>query len=202
MKRKIYIDFDSTLYDTNTFYKDFIKICKEQNVDEISVKKMRKELFNKDSDFNLDVLANNIYSRYNLSDAFLNKVNGLYSDKYLYKDAINFLEKIYLKYPLILLTYGNKEYQYKKIIHSNIERYFKDIIITNEFKTNLKLDFSTSIFIDNNPKEILSFYNKGARHLIRVRKENDDYSKLDISLDSVKEISSFDELKDEVFINE
>ena len=174
MKRKVYIDFDSTIYDTNTFYKDFIRICKEHNVDEKNIKKMRTELFKKDSDFNLDVLANNICSRYNLSDAFLNKVNGLYSDKYLYKDAIKFLEKIYLKSHLILLTYGNKEYQYKKIIHSNIERYFKDIIITNEFKANLKLDFSTSIFIDNNPKEILSFYNKGARHLIRVRKENDD----------------------------
>jgi len=104
------------------------------------------------------------------------------------------LEKQYLKHNNNLLTYGNKEYQNKKIINSNIAKYFKDIIITEDSKSNLKINFLNSIFIDNNPKEITSFYNKGARHLIRVRKENDNYSNFDLYLDNVLEIKNFDEL--------
>jgi len=194
MKKNIYIDFDSTIFDTNAFYSDFLKLCSKYNVDEKSVNEIRNKIFLKDSDFNLDILGKNIYSKYILPEDFLNSLESLYSSRYLYKDAINYLEKQYLKHNIILLTYGNKEYQNKKIINSNIAKYFKDIIITEDSKSNLKINFLNSIFIDNNPKEITSFYNKGARHLIRVRKENDNYSNFDLYLDNVLEIENFDEL--------
>ena len=51
-------------------------------------------------------------------------------------------------YDLYLLTYGHKNYQRKKINSSNISSFFKNIIITEEDKSKLDIDYENSIFID------------------------------------------------------
>jgi len=56
--------------------------------------------------------------------------------KYLYSDAISFLENLKkFKMPLILLTLGNPAFQEEKIKALEIERYFDRVILTNEKKT-------------------------------------------------------------------
>lgn len=166
----IYIDFDGTLFDTARFYSDFIKLCKKYKVDESSVYNIR----NKNQGlFNLDELAKEVKEKYNLSKRFLAKVDDLYNKKYLYNDVMPFLKKRFEKYNLYILSYGEKEYQEKKIKCCRFNKYFKKVIITTD-KGSLDIDYENSWFIDNNPKEIERLSSVGAKNIIRI-KRYDDY---------------------------
>ncbi|MBQ4584446.1 MAG: HAD hydrolase-like protein [Bacilli bacterium] len=194
MKTNIYIDFDSTLFNTDEFYGEFLNICRKYNVDNKRVINIKNEIFKKACDFNLDILAEKIFEIHNLKKEFLDEVEKLYSSKYLFDDTISFLESIYLKYELVLFTYGNKSYQTKKINATGIDKYFKDIIITENRKDSLNIDYVNSVFIDNNPNEIIGYYNKGARKLIRLRHESDFRCKVDTNLEDILEFSNLSDI--------
>ena len=194
MKTKIYIDFDSTLFNTDEFYGAFLNICKKNNVDNKQVINIKNEKFKKSSDFDLDILAKKISEIHNLKKEFLDEMEDLYSSKYLFDDTISFLESIYLKYELVLFTYGNKSYQTKKINATGIDKYFNEIIITENSKDSLDIDYINSVFIDNNPNEIRGYYNKGARKLIRLRHESDFRCKVDTNLGDILEFSNLSDI--------
>ena len=169
--KNIYIDFDGTLFDTNSFYNDFIGICHDYNVSNSDIELNKEKI---EGPFNLDVLADMIKDIYNLDDIFIKRVTSLYSDKYLYYDSLNFLEKYKDKYILNILTYGDYSYQSKKINCCNIKRYFKNIIITDN-KGNESIDYNNSIFIDNNPNDIDLIYKKKPFKIIRIKRDDDPY---------------------------
>ena len=173
---KIYLDFDGTLFNTDKFYQDYLKLLQEYNIDELTINTIRPKLF-KSSLFNLDILTNYLVKEYNLDNNILARVNNLYNSSYVFKDVIPFLEK-YNNLEINLLTYGDYNYQLKKIEGSNLKKYFKNIIITDKDKSKLNLDYQTNLFIDNNPSEIKKFL-KVSNHVIRIRREEDKYSKLD-----------------------
>ncbi len=185
----IYIDFDGTLFDTDKFYKEFLNICKSYNVEEAKVFNIRNE---SQDLFNLDALALKIKDRFNLDDGFINKVNSLYDSKYLYDDVINFLEKYYKKYNLYMLTFGEANYQIKKINSTNLNKYFKDIIITTD-KGHEDIDYENSWFIDNNPREIEKIHNAGATKIIRIKRKDDSHFSLICNV-KVKEYFAFDDI--------
>lgn len=194
MKTKIYIDFDSTLFNTDEFYGEFLNICEKYNVDSKQVINIKNETFKKACDFNLDILSKKTSEIHNLKKEFLDEVEKLYSSKYLFDDTISFLESIYLKYELVLFTYGNESYQNKKINATRIDKYFKDIIITENRKDSLNIDYVNSVFIDNNPNEIIGYYNKGARKLIRLRHKSDFRCKVDTNLEDILEFSNLSDI--------
>ena len=186
----IYIDFDGTLFNTNLFYKDFLKLCSLYNVSEKDVIDIKgNELFN------LERISKSIKDKYNLDNTFIDKVNSLYDAKYLYDDVIPFLEKYYLNNNLYIFTYGDKEYQINKINCCNITKYFKGIIITID-KSKEDVDYQNGLFIDNSPLEISRISSAGASNIIRIKREDDPYSKMDSNV-TVKEffdLSSIDVL--------
>ena len=191
---KIYIDFDSTLYDTNKLYKEFINIFKRNNIKEIQIKElMKSKEYIKTKSF--DILANIIIKKYNLNKEIYNEIDKIYSQDLVFKDVIPFLEKYYQKYDLILLTFGTKKFQEKKIKSSNLNKYFKDIIITNKDKSKLNIDYINGVFIDNNPNELKKFYNSKATKLIRIKRDTDKYSKLNLNINNIPEFISFEELE-------
>ncbi len=173
---KIYLDFDGTLFNTDKFYQDYLKLLQEYNIDEATINKIKPKLF-KSSLFNLDILTNYLVKEYNLDNNIIARVNNLYNSSYVFKDVIPFLEK-YKNLEINLLTYGDYNYQLKKIEGSNLKKYFKDIIITDKDKSKLNLAYETNLFIDNNPREINKFL-EVSNHVIRIRREEDKYSKLD-----------------------
>lgn len=173
---KIYLDFDGTLFNTDKFYQDYLKLLQEYNIDELTINNIRPKLF-KSSLFNLDILTNYLVKEYNLDNNILARVNNLYNSSYVFKDVIPFLEK-YNNLEINLLTYGDYNYQLKKIEGSNLKKYFKNIIITDKDKSKLNLDYQTNLFIDNNPSEIKKFL-EVSNQVIRIRREEDKYSKLD-----------------------
>lgn len=190
--KKIYIDFDGTLYNTDSFYKDFLDINLKYGISKEEIELIKNNIF-KNSLFNIDVLSDYIIKKYNLRNNYKEEVNKLFNLKYVFDDIIYCLEKLKDKYELIILTYGDYNYQNKKIEGSNLKKYFKDIIITNNKSNVSNIDYKNSIFIDNNPNEIKKFIDVNAFKVIRIRRDIDKYSVIDIEND-VNEYKSFKEI--------
>lgn len=191
---KIYIDFDGTLFNTDKFYQDYLAILNKYNISSFKIDEMKKELFT-NRRFNLDILTDYIISKYNIKN-LKQEVESLYNNSYVFEDVIPFLEK-YKNYNLILLTLGDIDYQNRKIESSNLSKYFQDIIITDVDKSQLDINYKDNLFIDNNPKELIKFQNKGGK-IIRIRRIEDKYSVID--LDNVLEYKNFFDLKLEEII--
>lgn len=185
---KIYIDFDGTLYNTTKLNENFINIFNKYNIDKEYIKKLMN------NHKNYDILANKLTKENNIDKAIYKDLFNLYSNDLVFKDIIPFLEKYHKKYDLILLTLGNKEYQEKKIKSSNLRKYFKNIIITDKDKSKLNIDYTNAIFIDNNPNELKKFYNSNATKLIRIKRVDDKYSKLNLDIKNIPEFNNFEEL--------
>jgi len=183
----IYIDFDGTIFDLDSLNNDFIKLF--NNIDNNYIKSLIKKYKN------YYIVTDILIKNYHLEENYIDKVNNLFQNNYIYKDAITFLEKYYQKYNLILLTYSNSiEYQKKKINSSNIDKYFKDIIITTKDKSKLdNIDYQNGIFIDNNPYELKKLYNKNISNIIRINHINDTYHK-EKTFNNTKEYPDFIEL--------
>lgn len=193
MKEKIYIDFDGTLFDTDNFYQEFLHICLKYGITKDKIDLIKAELF-KDTLFNIDKMVDYLVLNYNVSSNIKKEVEDLYSNKFVYDDVVSSLDKLKDKYDLILLTFGEHDYQTKKINGSLLKKYFKDIIMTGGNKSLLKnVDYKNSIFIDNNPKEIKRFMDVGSKKVIRIRRDSDKYSKIDLEV-RVNEYKSFKEI--------
>ena len=188
MNIKIYIDFDGTLFNTTELYSNFINIFKKYNINKLDIDKIYSQ------EKSLDNAAYKIIEKYNLNPSIYKELDKIYSHNLVYKDVIPFLEQYYKKYDLILLTLGDIKFQEKKIKIANINKYFKDIIITEKDKSKLNIDYENGIFIDNNPLELKKFYNSNAKYLIRIKRKYDKYSKLTLDINNVPEFTNFDEL--------
>ena len=96
-----------------------------------------------------------------------------------------------------VLPIGYIDYQNRKIKGSKLCKYFQDIIITDVDKSQLDINYKDNLFIDNNPKELIKFQNRGGK-VIRIRRIEDKYSVID--LDNVLEYKNFFYLKLEEII--
>ena len=197
---KLYIDFDGTLFNSTEFYLKFIDIFKKHKLKEEYIKYFLNKEYEKEK--NYDKIAKKLIKDNNLNDEIIEEINKLYSEKLIFKDAKLFLEKYYKKYTLILLTLGEYKYQLKKINSSKINKYFKDIIITNKDKSKLNINYSEGIFIDNNPLELKRFYKANANKLIRIKRDSDKYSKLNLDINNIPEFKNFEELLHSNYIDE
>lgn len=199
MRKKLYIDFDGTLYDTDKSVKNFLALFKSYGIEKEEVLQTEQELFNDNHLFDMDEVAKHLKEKHNLPKQFLAEAEELYTHPNLYSDVIPSLKRLEQsnKYEMYILTYGSIKYQQKKIQYTNISKYFKSIIITEDNKANLKeIDYQNGIFIDNNPKEIESLFKAQARNIFRIRNTNDKYAHLDSTM-PVKEYSNLEVLIEE-----
>ena len=190
---KIYIDFDRTLFNTDSFLKDFNNILEENDVDKWIFLKYKQELsekgFNpfdilkkveKESPFNKDV--------YNQIDKFLKN-----SSNYVYNDALSFLENN-KDYYITLLTKGDENFQLLKINNTDIAKYFNDIIVTLKDKGDLNINYQEGIFIDDNPNELASIMKRNPKRAIRIKRESAEYSDINIT-GNLEVVGSLDEIR-------
>lgn len=189
---KIYIDFDGTIYNTTKLYQEYINLLKKYNINEEYFQNKLNKNYQKNK--NLNTITEYIINDYNLNNSIQTELNNIIKNNLIYKDVIPFLEKYHNKYDLILLTLGNKEFREKKIKSSNITKYFKKITITNNDKSKLNIDYQNEIFIDNNPEEFKKFYQAKAKHLIRIKRDNDKYSKINLDINNIPEFTDFNTL--------
>lgn len=196
---KIYIDFDGTIFNSTKLYLEFLNIFKKYNIDKEYIENIMNKNYKKYKNF--DTIAKIIIKENNLNNSILDELNNIYTKDLIFKDTIPFLEKYSKKYDLILLTLGSNSYQEKKIKSSNINKYFKEIIITNKDKSKLNIDYQNGIFIDNNPLELKKFYNSKAKYLIRIKRKSDKYSKLNLDINAIPEFNNFTELLNSNYID-
>ncbi len=183
-----YIDFDNTIFDTVSFHDDLLKILLKNKIEE----KYIKDYYKKNGVKPL-ALVNSL-----CNEVITKEVDELFkkAKDYLYKDAIDFLKaKSFNSY--ILYTYGDLDYQNKKIENSGILKYFDEVIITDEDKTKIDLDYANGIFIDDNPKVIKKLLDKGVMKIYRVLRNNNIHSEEKLNNKCVVEIHNMKEIKDE-----
>ena len=192
---KIYIDFDGTLFNTDKYMSESVRILSEYGIDNIMFSKVKKELFGDKNLFNLNAIVDYFMKKYNIDIELKNRIDSLLNNSYLYSEVIDCLEQLINSgYELYLLTYGDEEFQNVKIKASNIDKYFKEIIITDKNKSELNLDYKNSIFIDNNPYVIENLYNSMAKNIIRIKRDSDRYAKVDCNINDIIECREFNQV--------
>lgn len=198
------LDFDYTLFDakkfrtalsgslkqftiTNAMFEDTYKQTRYKNNKEIDYqpKKHLKLLAEKtNNDFKL------------LSNVYNNVVDNCFV--FLYSDVLNFLQRCKNKnYKLILLSFGNPNFQESKVSGAQIKKYFNELLFTDKNKTALahKIpDNGNVFFINDNPKEITdlqSIYQKAKFYLIK-RPNSKNYN---FKIENVSTISELARIK-------
>ena len=203
---RIYIDFDSTLYNTDKI-RNFHKV--------IAVALAKNTQMSEESAFNEveEILKSKSKSKVFEVCAELEKLHGLPisclrqavdnvvadGDQFVFMDGINFLKKMTQKgHEINILTYTDKEfdYQMRKIMGSGVLEFIDNIIICSQNKGSLALDYQHGIFIDDNPMVIQNLSEAGVSkdRLIRMRRSGTGYSQIDIDNNICTEVSSFDEI--------
>ena len=194
-----YFDFDNTLYETAKLTEVMLNaivnsIYNKTGKNLEDLKKYAKDIFNF-----AEEMAEKFKSDKNKVLEDLN--NAIYSgESIVFEDARRFVEKLYKNNnKLYILTYipdkKNHDYQMKKIIGSGIAKYFNSIIITSEYKFNLSLDYKNGIFFDDDPRDLNGLFEKNPIKVIRIRKENNKRSKIDMENKEIEEYKTFDDIK-------
>lgn len=186
---KYYIDFDSTLFNTTLFTSTLLDaiakniISQNKSLDISDILMEEKELFTSDKIYNIEKFCHFFAEKYSLNfdTIFLTAKSVVENGKdFVYPDSVPFLEKIRTpENELIILSFaqtGNTEEQMKKIKCSGLDVFFDDIIITTVPKWTLKLDYETSFFIDDNPKELSGLFQNKPYKIVRIKRENSKYS--------------------------
>lgn len=203
--KRVYIDFDSTLYNTSAIksvMNDIIAdaVCENTpNCDKNIVLQEIKEAKSQGVK-SVSGLCGYFENRYNLKkdciwsgfEDFLSKGEDL-----LYDDSIEFLQKLSQKaYEVNILTYTSKEdydYQMLKLKGAKISRFVDNIFICTKAKGELALDYENAYFIDDNPKELVSLFKAGVApdRLFRIKRAGAGYFDVSINEFEAKEYSDF-----------
>ena len=169
---KIYLDFDRTLFDTNTFLDEIYKLINKYDISKNIFEESKIKL--KEKGFNIYWILNEVKKKCHFDKEIYDEINELMKNSFIfiYADVIDFLKKLKEKhYEIILLTKGNKEFQQRKIDYSKVKDYFDDIIITLKHKGDLEIDYQ-AIFIDDCEKELLSIMKNNPKRLIYINRHN------------------------------
>ena len=203
---RVYIDFDSTLYNTDkmrgfnqTLEKGLCKYTKlslEEAADEI------QSVSNKMTKRKIYDICKILEEKFELKKDCLRKRIEKYVEKgesLMFDDAIPFLQRLAQHgHNINILTYTNREFDYQmaKLQGSKILGFVDNIIMCSDHKGELGLDYQNGIFIDDNPRELENLFDAGVSEdrLIRVRRKGAGYSAIEISSFNPQEVFSLNEI--------
>ena len=187
---KIYFDFDRTLFNTKVFYEDIYKKLEEYKISPQLFDKIRIE--SKNEGFNLFGILEKINKIKPFNNSLYVELEHIFecSSMYVFDDVeplLKYLKEINCK--LYILTKGNEEFQSVKIDNSKIDDYFEEIIITNNHKGDLDIDYN-GIFVDDNMEEIESILKRNPKKVIHINRYSKDNikDKRFLSINSLKEL--------------
>ena len=201
-----YIDFDNTLYETAKLTSKML--TNVANVISLKTGKEYESIFEYVKN-NFDSTNDNIFTygkklaeKYDvdgddINDAINNAINN--GRDFIFPDARLFLIKLKeLGHKVYILTYlpkTNQEYQMQKIKGSGIASFFDGIIMTTDYKFNLDINYEKGIFIDDDPRDLKKKKKKNPIRVIRIRKENNKRSKIDINNPLIEEYRDFGDIE-------
>lgn len=198
---KIFIDFDDVVFDTKEFKNDLIKIFGENGISQkdffLSYKSAKKaapfyKLENQVEFLNKAGEIRNLKNLRRSLGIFMRDLKG-----YIFKDALNFLEKLSNR-DLYILSYGDKDFQAEKIKNSKIAHYFKKIIITNKNKAKAIKDLISNpkenyFFIDDKIEHLKEMKNMRGMSLFYLKRDMAE-KKLDIKNCKIYKVKNFREI--------
>lgn len=136
-KIKVFIDFDSTLFDRSTFKKALFEIIRQAGFSDDELEKSYRTVYG-EYDYtpwkHLEALKK--IKRFNES-VLVKKIDKLFASakKLLFPDSLAFLKNIdRSKFEINLITQGNKKFQKEKVKSSGIEDLFDNIYYITEEK--------------------------------------------------------------------
>ncbi|MCI9064117.1 MAG: HAD family hydrolase [Clostridia bacterium] len=182
-----YIDFDQTLFDTPKLTERMLQALVDAS--EMDIMEECKKMFNRENIYNIYKLIKYFADKYNLSEEKLKiAVNSrIYNcSDLVYKDSIPFIQKLKEHgHKIYMLSYCGYElqFQYSKIAGSNLVDLFDAVIVTQDLKYKLDINYQNGIFIDDNPEDLVGLYSKNPKKVIRLRRKSNKYSEKEISLD-------------------
>lgn len=206
--KKIYIDFDHTLYCTTKLKQKIIDIAIDK-VNKVFVKNIK--IFDTELDYSdiysllcdtksMFEFCNGIDKKYKKCANFkLDIIKILKANNYIYSDSIEFLKKLKNKgFEINILTYSKPidfDYQMKKIISTNILKLIDNVIICSCDKSEICLDYKNGIFIDDNANVLDKLYSIGvtSNRLYKICRPDGKYSN-QLTKFKIKEYNSLDEI--------
>lgn len=188
---KYYIDFDNTIFNTVLFYNDLENLMIKYGISKEDIYEYKEHHDIYDPIELIELILDD-----SKEDLIKNDINNLFkNNNYLYEDAINFLNKIKTNGDSpILFTYGSYHYQLLKINGTIAYKYFDDVIITSRPKYLENLDYENSVFIDDNPLVIKKLCLNNAKKVIRIKRDNNKYSKINLDSLNVLEYNNMNEI--------
>lgn len=207
--KRVYIDFDSTLYNTEVIKKNLNDIIADgviENVSDCDKNVVLEEINQAKASGVKSVigLCNFFENKYNLEKGCIKKRFQDFlakGEELLYPDSTKFLKRLSQKgYEVNILTYTSKEdfeYQMLKVMGSKISDYVNNIIMCSRTKGELGLDYQTSCFVDDNPRELVSLFKAGVSpdRLFRIKRNGASYSDVIISEFEAKEYTNFEDIE-------
>lgn len=201
-----YIDFDNTLYETAKLTSLMLgsiskRISEKTGKDANVLFEEAKANFNSTLD-NIFTFAESMSKKYQADSEFV--VSGVNSvidngQDLVFDDAKRFLERLKKSgdkaFILTYLPKTNQEYQMRKIMGSGLGKYFDGIMMTTEYKFLLDINYQNGVFIDDDPRDLNGLANKNPIKVIRMRKQNNKRSKIDMNNPKVEEYTSFDDIQ-------
>lgn len=193
-KKQVYLDFDNTIYNTDKMFKDIKDKCMEYGITEEEILKVKLafKLFNMNEV--LDIIKNN----HEFDDTLYEEINNIVKSgkSYIFDEVYDFISELKNKnYQVNILTFGDYSWQTLKISNSGIEKYVNDIIITEEEKSKLDyINYSSSIFIDDDPKQILGFLDNNPSKVIRIKRVNCSTSSIVLDKRNVLEYETLNDM--------
>ncbi len=196
---KFYIDLDYTMLDTVKFHEARYKMLESYGVPIEAQKEMEKYIVEVEKKLiNLDYLCIKICEKYNLpKEEVLMQLHKIVDNCYiyLYDDTIEFLQYLKSKgHQTCMLTWGDRELQQEKVKGARIEKYFDEIITTDELKFKIDINYENGIFLDDNPRDLEGLYKNNPKEVIRIKREGGEYSEKPLNIE-IEEYKTLRELQ-------
>lgn len=204
-----YIDFDSTLYKTsmlkqNTLHTMATTCCAlnpalnyNDVLNEATYQYQRGRIYHAFK------LCHHLAQKYGVSEETLkHNVSSVINNGsiFVYDDAIDFLKRLKAAgnevHMLTFVTIDGISYQSTKINGSGLKKYFDDIHIATCPKWEINIDYSNGVFIDDNPSDLVGLYQQHPVDVIRIRRDDNKYSLIDIEEIPMKEFPDLKSLAD------
>ncbi len=204
------VDFNNTLLNTPKFKSALVESLSDLGVEQDlfwstypQVFQYRANSFGYNFDDHLSILEKSVKLDKKVAQQKLFAVLARAKD-FLFDDAIDFLERVSrVDQDLILLCRGKDKFEHSKLKHSRIDKFFKEVYITDQNKTEIMADLvekeianKNIFFINDHLKENLEIVKKFPQVKVILKRRSDiNYNTVDLkkmlALDSLKEIADF-----------
>jgi len=164
MMQYCFVDLDKTIYDTDRLLDDMWAVAQNYNIKRSDYDKAFMESLHTVNEIQYDYSFEehlNFLKKigYDIEDEFLNELNSLVNNNYLFPESENFINflKEHSK-QVILLTAGDTHFQMSKIIGCGAEKIFDEIMVSEiqkveYFSRHFKGQANKALFINDNLKE-------------------------------------------------